>query len=161
MIECFEFPNYSFCLLNYADFLKKVEIKSSCYSLCIIVCRPLIYHTLLYDAGPTVASERLWYTLLFMMIAVCAYKDVPDTKGDQEVDHIKTLPMIIGRNSCCFIALWCCIYCITQIGMVWIQIAAFLLVIRFCVHHKKHDYLMAYQQIWNLFYVMNLSSIFF
>eukprot|EP01084_Bolivina_argentea_P161970 281890_1 len=89
----------------------------------IIICRPLIYHHLLMDSFLVFNTNYVYVEYLnafywmqfWNIISVCLYKDVPDIDGDKKVDHITTLPMIVGTHLTFTFVL------ISQVMSLWIS----------------------------------------
>ena len=69
VVECFEVPGYSFCLLNYSDFLREVEIKIindlnkfdllDNLSLQKHDVKKIFYHHIIRDACDLVINNKL------------------------------------------------------------------------------------------------------
>lgn len=140
-------------------------------SMVIIICRPVIYHTLLmqsfiYYSGDNSGGIRnnsryleclnsFFWLQFFGVIAVCLYKDVPDIKGDTTIDHIATLATMFNSDLLYVFVVLSFVVSLWIANMNWIcdivLIVAFLPI--YSMYHWQKKYAKAYLQIWNLFYL--------
>lgn len=130
-------------------------------TIIIIICRCFIYHNALMDKfqqrNPSEVDQQImnsfYWMHLYNALAICLYKDVPDIKGDRDIDAIITLPMILGQDISCLFSTFLLLISIYISQFSNIVFVAFLLIM--ISHHLKHhhsgNYKQAYLSIWTFY----------
>ena len=134
-------------------------------TIIIIICRCFIYHNALMDKfkqrNPSQNNEKIMYSFYWMhlynALAICLYKDVPDIKGDRDIDSILTLPMILGKDVSCLLCTFSLILSIyiSKFENLCFIFILLIMIIPHLKHHYYGNYKQSYLSIW-LFYDISM-----